>query len=295
MRVLVLSNCVTPIYVYALRALFPDWTVKGVRINVATDWLLSGTNREFSDYLEQIDLYCGCPLDGPSTGALAGRLSTRIDRIIIPTFAFRALHPDAFHLQGHASVLKDGTLHSRIACASLVMGLSVSETLDRFNDNVYGELGYLDLFDEERGRLIARFGQFGIDLSDAVDQWRARGNFLYTYNHPKRWVVASILVRALRDRYLERARIHDAQSSLESLEDPLANGIVWPVYPGIGIRYAIEEPFVWRTSTGAGAEELGPEEFVRRTFARLTETGGIGAGSIPNFDLLAGALGTGAK
>ena len=66
-----------------------------------------------------------------------------------------------------------------------------------FNAETYEAFGFFAFFDAEKRDLINRFQQHDIDLSGSFQRWIAKGNFLYSYNHPRIDVLIEVLRRAL--------------------------------------------------------------------------------------------------
>jgi hypothetical protein len=290
MQALVVSNCTTSAYVRGLRALLPGWTVAGAALPTLEAWSRrpeTGEYRAFVEFAEAADVLVA--LDGPGIGPPLVPCRPSALRVSIPPFVFRGLYPDAFHLQGRASVLGSGNLFSRIAVVSHALGGSPERTVALFRPEVYERLGYVALYEHEREEVIRKFAASSIDLSDAFSRWESRGKFLYTLNHPRAFVLFDILCRALAPHALIRDDPGALAATAESLIDDLAESMVWPVYQGVGDRLGIHEPLVWRTGRARGFEALDLETFVGRTFS-LLRSEPVQPASVPGFDLCAEVL-----
>lgn len=288
MKVLVVSNCAMPAYVQGLRALFPEWDIKGVLITMALEWLQNKSNDLFLDWLKDVDYYIGLDDDN-----LFSQLPTneRMTRIYIPSFLFSGYHPDSFHLHaGVKSVLKAGNLHSRIAVTAFVMGLPLNKAVKLFNGDIYQKLGYFDSFERERVSLIDRFKYHGISIAADFDSWYSRGNFLYTYNHPKHYVLFDILRRALQGRLMTDSEVEAAASKSDVVSDFLSESIIWPIYPEIGKPHGINDQCLWRTGRNKGFEYLTLDEFVQRTYDSLSQLDTLKSADVPEFDACADVL-----
>src|ERR1700731_3947258 len=128
MKALVVTNCATAAYTSGLRALFPDWEVKGANLEVAQKWLGEEPNAAFRAFLAASNLLL---LGTENESAFVEFVSGK-DVLSVPYFYFRGYHPDSFHLgiadKAVPSVLQTGNLHSRLAVASFVLGLSRDQT-----------------------------------------------------------------------------------------------------------------------------------------------------------------------
>lgn len=290
MKVLVVTNCATPAYTSGLRAIFPQWEVKGAELDTARKWLLDEPNPAFVRFLAQAELLVtGDPNDSIFAGA-----SASASRLVIPPFYFRAYHPDSFHLQCGdrpvPSVLGSGNLHSRIAATAFLLGMTQGNAASQFNAKVYERCGYFSVFEPERDGLLERFAAQGIALASAFDGWVRSGNFLHTYNHPRAFVFNDILLQFLAGRLIDSAKAQSADASLASIPDYLEPSIRWPVYPELARHYGFESALTWRTGEVAGAQSILREDFVGRSFEIFSSFRGLAPDHIPGFDQCRNAL-----
>jgi hypothetical protein len=284
MKVLVVTNCATAAYTSGLRAIFPQWEVKGAQLDLARKWLLEEPSPAFADFLAQAELLImGDPGDG-----LFADASASATRLVIPPFYFRAYHPDAFHLQCGdrpvPSVLGSGNLHSRIAAGAFLLGMTPRDAAFRFNGQVYERYGYFSVFEPERNGLLDRFAAQGIALASPFDSWIRSGNFLYTYNHPRAFVLNDILLQSLAGRLIDSATAQPARASLASIPDYLEPSIHWPVYPELATHYGFESALTWRTGEGSGSQSISLEDFVGRSFGIFSSFPELTADCVPGFD-----------
>jgi hypothetical protein len=279
MRVLVASDCATSAYVGGLMALFPDWEVRGVLTSLAEQWATPNSlHPEFIQYTKHCDLYLGFPAQGTRYGEL---LPEQARRITIPPFAFLGLQPDCFNLDGFQSVLgRGGNLYSWIAVASFQAGLTTAQTAALFNAKTYDALGMFASYDREKQELFARFQRSGIDLSGSLERWLGRGNFLYSYNHPRIDVFMEILRRALVASDLLPASDLDRADDM-GVADALEQSIRWPIYPEIAERHGLEGSLIWRQGRMADYRTFTLDEFIEASFEQL------GFGQLPEIPGLA--------
>lgn len=267
MRALVVSNCATATYAEGLKVLFPDWEVRGAMIDLAEKWLTADPpHQAFAGYLKVCDLYVGLPL-GPAWH-IGQLLPEETRRVIIPGFAFLGLQPDCLHLNGFESVLGGGNLYSRIVVASYVAGLTPERTAGLFNPETYEAFDFFSYYEQEESKLVDNFRSFGIDLSGCIGRWISRGNFLFSYNHPRVDVLTGILRRALVAARLLPESEWDRDDDM-GVADHLLHSIWWPVYPEIAARHGLDGSLIWRKGRAAGYERLHLDQFITASFSAL--------------------------
>ncbi|HTT85201.1 MAG TPA: WcbI family polysaccharide biosynthesis putative acetyltransferase [Rhizomicrobium sp.] len=220
---------------------------------------------------------------------------TRKDaKLVIPKFLFRALHPDAFYPSRKnvplRSVFRGMGLHSRLVVTGHMLGMSAQEIACAFHRRTYEQAGYFSVFESERDALLANFAEAGIDISADFDGWMARGDFLYSSNHPKAFVFADILLRALSGRFLPAAEHAHAREILAQVPDYLEDSIRWPVYPEIAAHHGFEGSLSWRLTEAAGGASLALGQFVLQSFEILDGEAPLPRHVVPGFEMCADAL-----
>jgi hypothetical protein len=266
MKALVVSNCATSAYVGGLKNLFPDWEVRGVLQSLAEEWATpTCPNLSFVEYARNCDLHIGLPSAGTRYSQL---LPERAQFVAIPHFSFRGLQPDCFHLTGFSSVLRAGNLYSRIVVASFKAGLTPALTCRLFNAKTYETFDLINCYEVEKQNLIAHFGQYRIDLSDSLERWIARGNFLYSYNHPRVDVLIEILRRALVASGFIPISELECNADM-GIADELSESIVWPIYPEIAKLHGLDGSLTWRLGRSGGYQTLSLDQFVEASFDAL--------------------------
>lgn len=289
MKALVVSDCATAEYVQGLSALFPDATVKGASLIVASRWLRGHEKPEFTDYLAETELLVALP-SLMISDIVSNVLPGQAHRILIPPLHFWGLHPDCFQLRiAHEPPLYSGDLFSRLIAYGFVVGLCVEETVGLFNDNTYRALGDHQHFDREVARLTRTFAEHRIDLDGAVDRWLGDGNFLFTPNHARSRVYFDILKAAVAGQCPSIAGHADLGASSEAFDDTLASSIFWPVYPELARRHGIDETFEWRSGANTG-RVFSLRGYVERCFHCLRTATDLPQAAIPRFEEIRGAL-----
>jgi hypothetical protein len=289
MKILVVTNCVTGAFVDALRALFPTADARGAMTPTARTWMTSEPNDLFKRFLASTNLLVTSAPDDP----IFETLPESAIKVFVPHFSFWGLHPDSFDPYGPQppSVLKGASLQSRIAMTAFLMGKPWQEAKAAFNSDVYERLGYFAIYDLGRRTVIEHFASVGIDLAGSFQRWEEAGDYLYTHNHPKMFVLHDLLRKALVGRVMSEDEAELARPRLLGLTDPLEVFAWWPVYPEIAARRNFATPFLWRTSRADGSEAIDLDEFLQRTYHHLESFDQLTQASIPGFELCAAALG----
>ena len=156
---------------------------------------------------------------------------------------------------------------SQIVVTSFVAGLTPVFTSKQFNSETYEAFGFFALFEVQKRQVVDQFQQHGIDLSGSFDAWIAKGNFLYSRNHPRVDVLIEVLRRALvAADILPRA---DLERGNLPIADNLKESAHWPVYPEIGNRHGLEGSLLWRRGRTNGYQTLDLDQFITASFEAL--------------------------
>jgi hypothetical protein len=118
--------------------------------------------------------------------------------------------------------------------------------------------------------LVRRFKEFDIDLSNSVERWLSRGNFLHSYNHPRIDVLIEILRRALVATEILPSSKRECDEDI-GIHDDLSESAIWPVYPEIGSRHGFEGSLQWRMGRAQNYKTFNLAEFIDATFNALAE------------------------
>ncbi|MES2684953.1 MAG: GSCFA domain-containing protein [Pseudomonadota bacterium] len=197
--------------------------------------------------------------------ALAGKL------VMFPSVSFPAFQPDQCYVRIRGTLNEVsgplGPYHSSIAYYAWRAGMSRRQTADLFCDAVYRELRFYDYWDSATQALFDEGERCGMSLQGLLKQWRARGCFMHSPNHPKLFVVADIARELMRKLDIEALPI----DPLEVVWDNLADTSIWPVYPEIARRIGIEGNLIFK-GNNPGLPSKSPivsfdlEAFIARSF-----------------------------
>jgi hypothetical protein len=183
---------------------------------------------------------------------------------IIPPIAFSAFHPDLVYIAKPGGIFSGGPLgdyNSSLALYGWMSGMSVSQTVQLFTDEVYQKLGFYDYWDSSKDALLKIGKDSGLPLDILFDSWTRQGCFMHSINHPKQFVIAD-LARAI----LNQLGISTIPGAEQFIHDHFSDGPVWPVYPEVGRRLGIEGNYLFKMPLGVGdggnPVMLDLEEFV---------------------------------
>lgn len=191
--------------------------------------------------------------------------------VVFPSVSFPAFQPDQCYvrIKGTLNEVSGplGPYHSSIAYYAWRAGMSAAKTADLFCDAVYEELRFYDYWDSATQALYDEGERCGMPLQGLLKQWRARGCFMHSPNHPKLFVVADIARALMQKLDIEPLPI----DPLEVVWDNLADTSIWPVYPEIARRIGIEGNTIFK-GNNPGLPSKSPivsydlDAFIARSF-----------------------------
>ena len=194
-----------------------------------------------------------------------------------PSINFFAYHPDLVYVssnkQGTMIQGVTGEYQSAIALGGWLEGLSAKETISLFRDDVFEALGYYSYWDSSKKILMDASNRCDFAVSDLFDNWCRQGCWLYSVNHPKRFVLADVA-----RRLLTREQIETLPDAEDFVVDSLAKGPVWPVYPEIGKQFGIAGHYYFKRVEGLCPTEkpvlmLALDDFVLESYALFDQYG----------------------
>ncbi|WP_410211798.1 WcbI family polysaccharide biosynthesis putative acetyltransferase [Aquirhabdus sp.] len=154
-----------------------------------------------------------------------------------PSFLFRAFHPDLCYVtspDGHIKTPMD-EYNSCLAFAAYKSNLTIDQTRNLYNNEVYQAVGFYNFWQAEKEQLFRRFDDFDLDIRNSFVQWARQGSFMYSGNHPKVnaiYDIATLIARKIRGKHFETTiRPHDN----------LAVGPIYPIYPEIAENLGLKD------------------------------------------------------
>lgn len=209
------------------------------------------------------------PLYADAISPLLPELAHKL--LLFPSISFPAFQPDQCYvrIKGTFSEVSGplGPYHSSIAYYAWRAGMNHQQTADLFCDAVYQQLRFYDYWDSATQALLEEGARCGMPLEGLLKQWRTRGCFMHSPNHPKLFVVADIARQVMQKLDIAALPI----DPLEVVWDNLADTSIWPVYPEIARRIGIEGSYVFK-GNNPGLPSKAPivsydlEAFIARSF-----------------------------
>ena len=190
MKIVVGANCQAHGLAACVRAMVPDAEVHAIHIGLDTtepaknsDIILLQT--EFSSLSGHREFW-------GDVQASAFKL--------IPSFYYPAFHPDIVYAKIGDNYVQSPMLHynSALVLYGWLNNLSPTATVRLFCQAVFDHLNYFGFVEQSRNYLIEAGVQCGIDMVPLIAEWSKRGCFAYSVNHPKLFVLSSIVRAALK-------------------------------------------------------------------------------------------------
>ncbi len=193
---------------------------------------------------------------------------------LFPRVAFSAFHPDVDYISNRQNSRIKGPLgeyQSTIAFYGWANDYSVEETIGLYNEDVFEKLGFFDYWNACQESLIQEGKATGLPLEHLIDQWSRTGEWMHSSNHPKLFVLADV-ARAI----LAREGITALLNVEQFVDDDLAQGPVWPLYPEIGRKLNVTGHYQFKKARGSCPQDqpvlmLGLAEFVRDSFESFSK------------------------
>ena len=161
--------------------------------------------------------------------------------IVIPNLVFSAFHPDCCYVHVNGRPLEGvvGPYQSLIAVAAYYEKVPPDKSTLFFNDRVFEQAGYFDLWEAQRKRLVSDFGKSGIEIGSALRRLSHGRSFMFTINHPKIDLLFEISKAILQAR---GERMHEG--SWPPPETLAATQ--WPIYPQVGQRLGLQGGYAFK-------------------------------------------------
>ncbi|MES2497199.1 MAG: WcbI family polysaccharide biosynthesis putative acetyltransferase [Pseudomonadota bacterium] len=250
-RWIVIANCQTFGLANSILSLAPDVACHGcdvrefqTRMREQPDYYLE--NYDFAIIAEEARLWFQYTPE---------MLPPHID---IPNITFSAFHPDCCYVTAGAAVVDGvvGPYQSMIALAAYKEHIPPVRAATFFNEAVYQYAGYLDLWQEQRDRLVTQFAAAGVAIGPGLRRMSHGRSFMFTVNHPKIEMLFEVARAILVSR---NERIHEGSwPPPETLA-----AAQWPIYPEVGRRLGLTGGYVFKPAHDPRPISL--EEFLIRS------------------------------
>jgi hypothetical protein len=266
-RLAIVGNCQSPGIAYAARLLLPD---AAVDVFMFSPGCLTSIRRLAATLKTYDFVFCSEFGNGIFRDGDYRTLQDRVESLVrFPQIAFAGFHPDIVCIDqapGERRPVEGpmGAYHSAIVMFAYLAGLLADEAEALFDAEVFGRLGYLDLWEPAQALFLAQARETGIDLAREFLRWTRRGCFMHTINHPKAYVLFDV-AKAM----LARIGLSGADLDFEDFSvDPLASGPIWPVYAPIAESLGLKGSFLFRTRQSGRhqAMSLSLRRFIHETY-----------------------------
>lgn len=270
-KIFLLGNCQMEVIASYLSSMLEQVEVKSLLSIPRNIDLVSKS--EFECYLNECDLIVLHPqneIDELFSGKYA-RYLPKIRRI--PRIAFAGFHPDSEYVfnknTGNFVGSAIGDYNSTIALYGWLNSMSVEDTVGLFRDDIYKHLGFYEYWDAARQIVLEEGRVTGFDLAPYLEKWGQDGIWMYSMNHPVKFVLRDIAL-ALVGR--EGGQPKDFDES--SIVDILQYGPWFPVFPEIASKVNVEGDYQFKLpnfgksgdADGDSARKLSLMEYVKNTF-----------------------------
>lgn len=238
-NILVSSNCQTAGVALALKAMLPGAAIKAIPLAAPG---AKGFDA-LSDAAAAADVWVTSAKNDQML-AIADRLKT----LRIPQIEFDAFHPDIIYVRRGDGTQATGpgnsAYHSYIALWSFRNGLSLDQCEAMFSAATFEHVGYFDRWGACAESLRALFAPTDIRFDDFFRPMIQASPFMHSLNHPGG--AAMVQLSRLIARKLDADEAIINQPFERVLQDTLAIGTIWPVYPAIAARFGAEGGYVWK-------------------------------------------------
>ncbi len=245
-RIAVVGNCQSFGVAYAMKVLDPSATVDHFSMiaRARASMGLFAKTLETYDYVFSHDF-----LDGHVRGGDSEELCRRLpNTVMFPAITFAAFHPDLVYIHDltrmHGFVCGPiGPYHSAIGLFAYRKGLSIEMANALFNENVFGALGYFDVWNEASRELIDTTKEkYGVDLSAELMNWSRRGVFMYSTVHPMSFVLFDLAKKLYEKVGLKPRAVNFNYYDIHDL----ARSEIFPIYPPIAKRFGAQGGYMFK-------------------------------------------------
>lgn len=269
-RIAIVGNCQSFGYAFGMKLLAPEAQVDRYALvgrTLADLKKLVAALRTYDVVFSQ-DFHAGLLRDNATIDDLAAALPG-LRRI--PFVSFFGLHPDTvyiFHPEKPSGFFTGplGVYNSGLALFGHLRGMSVDQTEALFSREAFEHLGYLDIWDSAAREFLKSAAAYGYDVSAELARWARRGNFMYTPNHPKGFVMFEMARKVMGAAGL---KMRDIEYDDYAVDD-LVRSVVLPVYAPLAEKYGFRGGDLfkkehYRLTKGPG-EFLRLKQFIEESF-----------------------------
>lgn len=193
----------------------------------------------------------------------------------IPRIIFNAFHPDQLMINAPAGKIASAPIagHSALALTCWKNGVPEEAAVDWFHPEIFRQLGYDHFLKEATDSLCREGDAVGFQMAELIGKWLKNGCFMHIAHHPKIEPLADVAVDLVKRMGLEPATHRPA----DLMCDQMANGPIWPVYPGIAEAFGMKGNYCFKVAQKdpqviGNPEVLDLRTFVARSYATFRES-----------------------
>ncbi|MEP7118988.1 MAG: GSCFA domain-containing protein, partial [Acidobacteriota bacterium] len=172
-----------------------------------------------------------------------------------PKILFSAFHPDFDFVRDRSGTRFDGPCghHSALVFYAWQRGMSARAAAELFTPDVFARVGYFDYWAAAAAFLVEESRAANVELEPFIPNWTARGVWMYSFNHPRLYVLSDV-ARAL----MERDGLAIDAEALPPNDDALARQTVFPVYPALAERLGVPGGYRFQLARAPESPDIEP-------------------------------------
>lgn len=192
--------------------------------------LSTDNGEQFLNHLKTFDLIYTQKIDVFNFLQKDADLAHRVQ--LMPLIECTYFHPDQIYVADRKTskfvVGPLGDYQSLILTAAYFSGYTQQQAQNLFCEKVYSLFGYNQLGNQSLNRLSTHGESFNYPMKEMITRWNSQGPWMRTMNHPKKFVLSSIVEHALR---LQGLTPHNDVA--QYVTDDLSASVEWPIYPNL--------------------------------------------------------------
>lgn len=272
LRIALVGNCQSFGYAFGVKLLTPEAEVDRFALLAQSKWV---DLKRLVSVLKTYDVVFSQDFNGPllRDGANFDALAAEMPGLHrLPFVNFAGFHPDIVYYldptRSHKFIYgPTGVYNSGLAMFAFMRGMSVDQAEALYCEEVFEQVGYFDLWEPAAQEFLGAAASVGLNLETQFARWMRSGNFMYTPNHPKNFVMVDVARAALRKAGVKFTDLDDRDYSV----DDLVRGFVLPLYPALAERYGLVGSDLFKLEhyklTKGPGEFIRLREHIARTFA----------------------------
>lgn len=161
---------------------------------------------------------------------------------LIPSIYFSGYHPDCCYAFDSAGQMTSPlhAYHSLIVLAAYKNDVPLEQVRQFFNSAFFEKAGYFGVWASDKANTIAKFSQYGLDITQRFSHWTKDGPFMHSIDHP-----AIIGVHDIAKIFMKTHSIATYETHIRP-HDNLLQGPCFPVYPDIADALGVRGSYLFK-------------------------------------------------